>query len=80
MELMNFKKLEPSRGTFSKLQLLLLVNNYIRLYTNMRHCPDNRKTDHSNRLNRQFLLGFIFSCKIFLTLATNSLRLGIFTE
>ena len=77
---MNFKKLEPSLGTFSKLQLLLLVNNYIQLYTNMCRCPDNRKTDHSNRSNGQFLLDFIFSCKIFLTLATNSLRLGIFTE
>ena len=34
-----------------------------------------RKTDHSNNLNEQFLLGFILSCKIFLTCVTNSLYL-----
>ena len=34
-----------------------------------------RKTDHSNSSNGQFLLGFILSCKILLTYATNSLHL-----
>ena len=34
-----------------------------------------RKADHSNRSNRQFLLGCIFSWKIILALATNSLRM-----
>ena len=34
-----------------------------------------KKTDHSNSSNRQFLLGFILSCKIFFTCATNSLYL-----
>ena len=32
-----------------------------------------KKTDHSNRSNGHFLLGFIFPCIIFLTRATNSL-------
>ena len=34
-----------------------------------------RKTDHSNNSNEQFLLGFILSCKIFLTCVTNFLYL-----
>ena len=38
----------------------------------------SKKTDQSNRSNEQFLFGFIFSCKMFLAHATNSLRLGIF--